>query len=88
MPANIQFEKMRSMLLQKLADNLSTDLFYHCVDHTIDVEMQAQRIALEEMIRGEEDLLLLRTACLYHACNYKNSDNERKVGDAEFMLHL
>lgn len=86
MPANIQFDEMRSMLLQKLADNLSADLFYHCVDHTIDVEMQAERIALEEMIQGEEDLLLLRTACLYHDCGFIFTYNDHEAAGNELAM--
>ncbi len=60
------FEKIRSHVLLKLRNHLSPDLYYHSVDHTIDVEAQAKRIAASENITNEEDLFLLKLACLYH----------------------
>lgn len=60
------FEKIRSKILNQLSDNLSKDLLYHGVHHTIDVEKEAERIAIGEKITSQEDLLLLKIACLYH----------------------
>ena len=60
------YQKIRSHVLSTLEKNLSADLLYHCVDHTIDVEEQAERIALSENVTAPEDLFLLKIACLYH----------------------
>ncbi len=66
MLAQKNFELIRKEILSYLDKNLSKDLYYHSVHHTIDVELQAERIALNENITSEEDLYLLRIACLYH----------------------
>lgn len=66
MPTTNIYEPLRSKILQKLENHLSKDLFYHSVHHTIDVETQAERIALNENITNHQDLLLLKVASLYH----------------------
>ena len=60
------FEKIRAKILAQLSNNLSKDLWYHGVHHTIDVEKEAERIAIAEKITSQDDLLLLKIACLYH----------------------
>ncbi len=63
---NKSYQKLQTAILSKLKNYLAKDLFYHSIDHTIDVEKQAVRIALNENINDEEDLFLLKIACLYH----------------------
>jgi len=60
------YEKIRSKILLKLEDQLSPDLLYHSVNHTMDVETQAERIAHNDNRLIPDDILLLKTACLYH----------------------
>lgn len=60
------YEIIKSKILLKLEDQLSPDLLYHSVNHTIDVETQAERIALNENSTTQDDILLLKIACLYH----------------------
>jgi len=60
------YEKIKSETLWKLHHNLSKDLFYHGLHHTMDVLEQAERIAQEEKITGNGELFLLKIACLYH----------------------
>ena len=69
MPA-AEYEIIRSAVLQKLENNLSKNLWYHGVHHTIDVVVQAERIAVSENIIGKDDLLLLKVACLYHDAGF------------------
>ena len=61
-----KYEMIRSRVLHNLENNLSKDMWYHGVHHTIDVVLQAERIARNEIIINEEDLFLLKVACLYH----------------------
>ena len=61
-----KYKIILSNILSKLDSNLSKDLWYHGVHHTIDVEKEAERIAISEKITNQEDLLLLKIACLYH----------------------
>jgi predicted metal-dependent HD superfamily phosphohydrolase len=52
-------------VIEKLK-GLSPLLTYHCLEHTLDVLEQAQRIAKEEDIKDDENLFLLQMASLYH----------------------
>ena len=51
--------------LNLLENNLPSDLYYHNVKHTLDVYTQAELIGRNEGV-SEEDLLILRTAALFH----------------------
>lgn len=61
-----KFERKKEQIFRKLAAELSSDLTYHNVSHTQDVLEQCEKIALNENVRDEYDLMLLRTAALYH----------------------
>jgi HD superfamily phosphodiesterase len=65
MPSKKIYETIRSLVLDKMK-NLPTDLTYHSIEHTLDVEKQAERIALSEKVSSKEELFLLKVACLYH----------------------
>lgn len=73
----IAFEQMRSHILTRLKSLLPENVLYHDVPHTLNVEKAALRFARLEGI-GEEDILLLRTAALYHDSGfiYRVHDNE------------
>lgn len=78
MPAEI-YEIIRSKVLLNLSSNLSKDLWYHGVHHTIDVEIQAERIALNENIISTDELFLLKVACLYHDTGFLFSYDEHEA---------
>ena len=83
MHATHKFETIRSHVLRKLESQLSKDLYYHSVEHTVDVEAQAIRIAAAENIVAEEDLFLLKIACLYHDTGFIFSyDHHEDIGCA------
>ena len=64
------FERARRYVLQRLERELPVNLFFHGIHHTRDdVLPAAERLAGLEGIAGEE-LLLLRTAALYHDIGY------------------
>jgi uncharacterized protein len=73
------YEIIRSKILSELRNNLSKDLWYHGVHHTIDVEKEAERIAISEKITNQEDLLLLKIACLYHDSGFLFTYKEHEV---------
>jgi uncharacterized protein len=66
MSAKEKYKTIQSHILSKLRNGLSKDLTYHTVQHTLDILRNAERIARDENIHNEEDLFLLKVACLYH----------------------
>lgn len=73
----MDFEHARREILNRLKSNLPEELIYHDIKHTLNVEKSAARIALLEGV-NEIDLILLRTAVLFHDSGYilKQFDNE------------
>lgn len=65
----MDFEHARRTILNRLKSSLPDELTYHDIKHTLNVEKAAQRFAKLEGIKGEE-LVLLRTAVLFHDAGY------------------
>lgn len=61
----IQFTDLQEYILDKLEKELPANLYYHNVKHTVDVVTQVELIGLGEGVT-DEDLLLLKTAALFH----------------------
>jgi HD superfamily phosphodiesterase len=73
------FNAISNTVLPHLRKNLPKDLYYHCIEHTIDVEKEAVRIALNENINNTEELFLLKVACLYHDSGFLFTYREHEV---------
>ena len=73
----MDFEHARKTILNRLKSSLPDELTYHDIKHTLNVEKAAERFAKLEGIKGEE-LILLRTAVLFHDAGYilSNEGNE------------
>ena len=65
----IDFEHARRDILNKLKSALPEDLTYHDIKHTLNVEQAAVRLANLEGVKGEE-LIILRTAVLFHDAGF------------------
>lgn len=61
----MELEKLREMVYMKLKKELKPTLYYHNFQHTVDVCESVDRLAEMENLNGE-DLILLRTAALFH----------------------
>jgi adenylate cyclase len=61
----IDFEHMRNDVVNRLKALLPEEVIYHDISHTLNVEKAAERYARLEGV-DEENILLLRTAALYH----------------------
>jgi len=61
----LQFEDLEEFMFDKLQEELPKNLYYHNVKHTIDVVVHTEILAMEENVSSEE-LLLLKTAALFH----------------------
>lgn len=62
---NIRFVDMEEAVLNRLENELPGELTYHNMKHTVDVVTQVEIIGRGEGI-GEEEMLLLKTAALFH----------------------
>lgn len=60
------FKSIKKPILSRLENELDPRLGYHNLSHTLDVLEQAERIARQENISDEHDLLLLKIAALFH----------------------
>jgi uncharacterized protein len=61
----MNYKAAKKYILKKLEKELDPRLTYHSINHTLDVLESAVRLAETEHIPAK-DLLLLKTACLYH----------------------
>lgn len=65
----MNFSAAKSHILYRLQLELPANLYYHGVQHTLDVFEAATEIARGEGITGSS-LVLLQTAALYHDCGF------------------
>jgi len=61
----MEFKAARTYILERLREELSTDLCYHGLHHTMDVLQMAIEIGEAEKL-SKEELILLETAALFH----------------------
>ena len=73
----MDFENMRTSILNRLRSLLPEDVIYHDIPHTLNVEKAVIRYGNLEGV-NEEDLFLLRTAALFHDAGFilRYPDNE------------
>lgn len=69
----MEFEKASNYIQEVLKTQLSPLLFYHSYAHTMGVLKAAVEIAKDENILNEQELLLLKTAALYHDSGFLNT---------------
>ncbi len=78
----MNFESAKKFILDKLKKELKPNLYYHDVSHTLDVYQSIVRIAGLEQINGD-DLILLKTAALYHDCGMLKAYNGHEEAGCE-----
>ena len=73
----MNFEKLKKDFEDELRAKLPADLFYHNVEHSLNVLAAVERIACSENISGE-DMILLKTAALLHDCGFLKRYNKNE----------
>ena len=66
---SMDFDRMRKHILNRLHSLLPENVTYHDIPHTLNVEKAAMRYARLEGVKGD-DLILLRTAALFHDAGF------------------
>lgn len=61
----MEYENVKRFILKKLETELPSWLYYHNINHTLDVLESAINIAENEKL-SPGDLVILKTACLFH----------------------
>lgn len=79
----MDFEAAKKFVLGKLKNELTCNLFYHCYNHTLDVYQSAIKYAALENIQGS-DLILLKTAALYHDSGFLSGYDNHEEGSVDF----
>lgn len=76
----IKYVELENYFIQFLTKGLPKNLYYHSVDHTIDVVESVERIGLAEGIYDDR-LLILKTAALIHDSGFiKQYENNERIG--------
>jgi len=74
------FTSIKQPILSRLENELDPRLGYHNITHTLDVLEQAEILAKQEKVTGKHDLLLLKTAAVFHDSGflfvYKNHEEK------------
>lgn len=73
----IQFTNLQEVVLDNLEKHLPQNLYYHNIKHTVDVVTQVELIGLGEGVT-DEDLLLLKTAALFHDAGHAKSYDDHE----------
>ncbi len=84
----MDYSKAKSYILERLNLELPAELYYHCLEHTLDVHRSAKKLAALEAVDGE-DLILIKTSALFHDSGFLKSyiDHEHfGVGIAQTVL--
>jgi len=74
----MDYIRLEKDVIEKLRHELSRELYYHRVEHSIDVVRDATIIGQAEGIKGD-DLLLLKTAALLHDSGFLKSTYQNEV---------
>ena len=84
--SHYQMEEIEKRVIDKLRQ-LKPDLTYHCLDHTLDVLEQAERIAREENVSDKRDIDLLKIAALYHDTGFLQTYAQHERRSVEIFLN-
>ena len=80
----IQFTDMQEIILDKLEKELPDYLFYHNVKHTVDVVTEVELMGWAEGC-SDEELLLLKTAGLFHDAGHTVGYNNHEQFGTELV---
>ncbi|MFI5170873.1 MAG: HD domain-containing protein [Chitinophagales bacterium] len=75
----MQYKKAKEYILERMQNELPTNSYYHSLEHTKDVLQAAKVLSAEEQVE-DDDLLLLKTAVVYHDSGFivKGKDHEKE----------
>ncbi|MEY8760227.1 HD domain-containing protein [Chryseobacterium tongliaoense] len=72
MSTNNLIENVSGFVIPFLTENLSANLHFHTIDHTLDVVQAAEEIGIQSRL-SEEEMTVLRVAAWFHDCGYAHT---------------
>lgn len=84
----IQYQDVEDFAFAKLNAELPKNLYYHSIRHTQSVLLCSQLIAMEEGITEDSDLLLLKTAALFHDMGHIISPNGHEERSCNYVREI
>jgi len=85
--ALIRFDDLEEVVMNILEEKLPKNLYYHNLKHTIDVTVQVELIGRGEEI-NEEELLLLKTAALFHDTGFTRTYKNHEEAGVEIAKEI
>ena len=86
------FTSIKQPILSRLEKELDPRLGYHNITHTLDVLEQAEVLAKQENVTDKHDLLLLKTAAVFHDSGflfvYKNHEEKGCEIASESLINV
>lgn len=83
----IRFDDLEEMVMDEMEKKLPKKLYYHNLKHTIDVIVQVELISKNEDI-NEEELLLLKTAALFHDTGFMLGYSDHEELSAQYAAEV
>ncbi|NLA25324.1 MAG: HD domain-containing protein, partial [Bacteroidales bacterium] len=84
---NLRYADLEEFMLQKIEAELPKNLYYHNVRHTVNVISRVEKIGIEEKV-SEEDLLLLKTAALFHDAGFIVAYDNNEIHGANIAADI
>lgn len=78
----MDYQSIKNIILQLLQNTLPEYLYYHSVEHIVDVMQAVENIAQQEGVKGD-NLILLKTAALFHDTGFLFGANEHEAKSCE-----
>ena len=86
------FTSIKQPILSRLENELDLRLGYHNIIHTLDVLEQAEVLAKQEKVTDDHDVLLLKTAAVFHDSGflfvYKNHEEKSCEIASEYLRNV
>ena len=84
---NLRFNDVKKFIIKKLKKELSPTFYYHDYKHTTDVLEAAIKIGKDENL-NEDEMLLLKTAALFHDTGFLFGYNNHEENSAKYAEEI
>jgi predicted metal-dependent HD superfamily phosphohydrolase len=83
----MDYDGVKVLMLEKLSKGLSPNLYYHDINHTLDVLHSAEALMDAEGIDANEQLIV-KTACVFHDSGMLRTYIEHEEASCELAMEI